>query len=288
MILCEVQSAFQIRRGWMLWIFLHLRISGTDCLFTVHQPPAASAALGRDVVLPCQLRSSPHVRMGHPPVLYWEHLSHRDCPKLWPVSEGYKGRVERLDNNSQSANMSILLKHVQWADAGKYQCKLSIHPEKMRSFRKKGNETLLTVYDNLTFNLSKHNHSLLLCEVNVSHKPGCVLSVLHNGCRLPTVASARGPGAGSANVTLSERVSLRGAGKYECWLHVNQEVVAKSVLHYQPPGPGGGGENVTTCSSMLSGVVVVSPEPWLLYVGLLLVPITFLLGILTARVLCKA
>lgn len=39
---------------------------------------------------------------------------------------------------------------------------------------------------------------------------------------------------------------------------------------------------------LILGLVVVFPEPWLLYIALLLVPITFLLGILTSRVLLKS
>lgn len=67
--------------------------------------------------------------------------------KLWPPSENYQGRVERLSKNKTSTNMSVLLKNVQWADAGLYLCKISIlNPETNKRYKIKGNTTLLLLH----------------------------------------------------------------------------------------------------------------------------------------------
>lgn len=85
--------------------------------------------------------------MVTPPVLYWVYLTQdsTDNPRLWMPSEKYDGRVELLDNNPNTSSKSILLKNVQWADSGKYQCKVSVITEGDR-FRRRGNDTLLMVY----------------------------------------------------------------------------------------------------------------------------------------------
>lgn len=81
-------------------------------------------------------------------------------------------------------------------------------------------------------NLTDRSDCRLQCEVNVTRGPGRVLSILHNGRRLPTAAG--GGGAGSAHVVLSGNVSLTEAGEYECQLHVNDELVTRSVFHHRP------------------------------------------------------
>lgn len=127
--------------------YFHGSFSGTRSLVTVHQPPVLTAALGNDVILPCQLEVSNDEKMLTPPVLYWVHLTQdKENPRLWTPSEKYDQRVELLEKNPNSSNKSVLLKNVQWADNGKYLCKLSITTERHKSFRRKGNETLLMVY----------------------------------------------------------------------------------------------------------------------------------------------
>ena len=124
-------------------------LSGSCCLVTVHQPPVITAALGHDVIMPCQLNLSPDETLLTVPVLYWTLISQdAEEHRLWEPSEVYEGRVQLLDENLNSLNKSILLRNVQWADNGKYECKLSVITETKR-FRSKGNETLLTVYGNL-------------------------------------------------------------------------------------------------------------------------------------------
>ncbi|XP_026226123.1 uncharacterized protein LOC113169156 [Anabas testudineus] len=287
------QSLILNKWGWTSWMFLYFMVLGTRSLVTVHQPPVITAALGHDVIMPCQLRLTADEKMVKLPVLYWLYAPHADNVKVWEPSETYTGRVDLLDQNEKSSNKSILLKSVRWADSGKYLCKLSVFTEKEKSFRRKGNETLLMVYDNIIINLTNHNDSRLQCEVNVSGEPGFVLSIIHNECKLPTVGSGqRDAVTTQPYVTLSESVSLMGVGKYECQLHLKDRLVTKSIFHYHVTVSGedsDAGNNVSTiCSTTLSGLVVVFPEPWLLYIALLLVPITFLLGILTARVLCKS
>lgn len=88
----------------------------------------------------------------------------------------------------------------------------------------------------MTVHLTGHNNSLLRCEVNVTWDPGFVLSVLYDGCKLQPVDSAplRDTGAALPYVTLSETVSLRSEGEYECQLHLNEQLITKSIFNYQP------------------------------------------------------
>ncbi|XP_070692058.1 uncharacterized protein [Pempheris klunzingeri] len=260
-------------KKWTQWMFLYFMVSGTRSLVEVHQPPVLTTPLGHDVVLPCQFTLSHNERMVTPPVLYWMCSSQNtDNARMWPISDKYEGRVALLDNNRSSSNKSIILKNVQWADSGKYLCKMSITTEREKSFRKRGNETLLMVYDTMIFNLSCHNDSLLWCEANVTRDSRFVLSIFLDGCRLPTASSARGDAAAALPyATLSEATTLSRGGKYECQLHLNNELITKSFFHYHPPEPS----------------EAVFPEPWCLYAALLLVPATILLSLLTSWLLCR-
>ncbi|KAI4810873.1 hypothetical protein KUCAC02_013800 [Chaenocephalus aceratus] len=83
----------------------------------------------------------------------------------------------------------------------------------------------------------------------------------------PTVGSAPGEAdAALPFISLSETVPLRGKGEYECQLHLNKDLVTKSIFRYQTPEPN----------------VMLFPEPWFLYGALLLVPFTILLALITA------
>lgn len=127
-------------------------VSGTCSLVTVHQPPVLTTALGHDVVMPCQLNLSHDDKMVTPPVLYWVYLSEdTENARVWTPSEKYKERVHLLDNDLYSSNKSISLKNVQWADSGKYLCKVSVATKRDERFRRKGNETLLMVYGKYEF-----------------------------------------------------------------------------------------------------------------------------------------
>ncbi|GAA6220456.1 uncharacterized protein LOC108899596 isoform X2 [Lates japonicus] len=263
-------NLFLMKWGWTAWMFLYFMISGTHPLITVHQPPVLTAALGKDLIMPCHLNLSNEEKMMARPVLYWVY---NDNEKLWVPSEKYKRRVDLLDSDPL-LNKSIRLKNVQWADNGKYLCKVSVTMAGGKSFRMKGNGTLVMVYDTMTFGLTSHNDSLLQCEVNVTQEPGLVLSIFHNECKPQTVDSASGDtDAGLPYVTLSETIPLRGGGKYECQLHLNEDLIVKSIYHYPPPVAGKDGRNVLTAHP------TTSPEPWFLYVALLLVPTTILLGL---------
>ncbi|XP_044064235.1 uncharacterized protein LOC122881741 isoform X2 [Siniperca chuatsi] len=289
-ILSEMHHSLKVTKwGWIQWPFLYFMVPGACSLVTVHQPPVLTTALGHDVVMPCTIFHNE--TMLTPPVLYWMYLTQNTAnSRLWIPSEKYEGRVDLLDNNANSFNKSILLKNVQWADSGKYLCRLSIITENDR-FRRKGNETLLMVYDTMIFNLTSHNDSLLWCQVNVTLDPGFVLSIFHDGCKLQTVDSAPGDAVTALPyVTLSEAVSLRSGGKYECQLHLDKDLITKSIFHYHPPAEEGEEpENVSvTLSITVSEHVVGFPEPWFLYVGLLLVPFTILMGLVTALLMCRS
>ncbi|XP_060937949.1 uncharacterized protein LOC133014700 [Limanda limanda] len=252
-------------------------VSGSCCLVTVHQPPVITAALGHDVIMPCQLSLSPDETLVTA-VLYWVTQDAEEH-KLWKPSEIYEGRVQLLDENPKSLNKSIILKKVQWADNRKYCCKLSITTETTKSFRSIGNKTLLTIYDAMTFNLTAHNDSLLRCEINVTQDSGFVLSIVKNGSKTQSVDSAPGvPAVARPYVTLSVTISLRGGGKYECQLHLNKDLITKSIFHL----PGNDPE-----SESESEGVVEYPEPWVLYAALLLVPVPFLL-VLVPALLCRS
>ncbi|XP_029307847.1 uncharacterized protein LOC115021492 isoform X2 [Cottoperca gobio] len=224
--------------------------------------------------MPCHLNLSHDEKMLTPPVLYWIYLTTdgTDNPRVWIPSEKYEGRVDTLDNNPNTSNKSIRFKNVQWADSGRYLCKLSINTKRDKSFRKKGNETLLMVYDTMTFNPTGHNDSLLSCEVNVTRDPGLVLSIFHDGFKLQPVGSAPGKGGTALPfVTLSETVSPRSKGEYECQLHLNKDLLTKSIFRYNLPEPN----------------VKLFPEPWFLYTALLLVPFVILLGLISATLMCR-
>ncbi|XP_038566688.1 uncharacterized protein LOC119897176 isoform X1 [Micropterus salmoides] len=272
------------------WMFLYFMVSGTCCLVTVHQPPVLTTALGDDVMMPCQLNISHSEKMVTLPVLYWVYVTQGPVrTKVWFPSGRYEGRVDLLDNNANSSNKSIHLKNVHWADSGKYLCKLSMTTQKAKSFRKIGDGTFLLVHDTMMFNLTSHNDSLLWCEVNVTQDPRLVLSIFHDGHKLQTVESALGENVTALPyVTLSEAVSLRSAGKYECQLHLNKDLITKSIFHYHPSEEDGYAKNVSvTCPTTTSGVEMF-PEPWAMYIGLLLVPITILLGLVITLPMCRS
>ncbi|KAM7421375.1 hypothetical protein PAMA_015489 [Pampus argenteus] len=245
------------------WMLLYFMVSGTYSLITVHQPPLLTAAQGHDVIMPCQLNLSNNEKMVSPPVLYWIYNS-----KMYVLSDTkYAGRAHPLDNNTDASNKSFLLKDVQWTDSGKYLCKLSISTEG-KSFRERGNETLLIVYDTMLFNLIGHNDSQLQCKINVTRDPRMVLSIIHNGCKVQTAEKAV---TALPYVTLSETISLKDGGKYECQLHLDKNLITKSTFHWHPHEPD----------------VVVCPQPWFLYAALLLVPTTVLLVLVIAVIYRK-
>ncbi|XP_042280719.1 uncharacterized protein LOC121906110 [Thunnus maccoyii] len=250
-------SVILMKWGRTQWMFIYFMVSGTHSEVTVHQPPLLTAALGHDVIMPCRLSLSNNEKMLITPVLYWMYNS---TLKVMPTSDKYKERVHTLDNTN-SSDKSILLKNVMWADSGKYLCKLSITTED-QSFRKKGNETLLIIHDTMFFNLTSHNDSQLQCEVNVTRDPRIVLSIFHDGCKFQTVNNAV---TALPYNTLSETISLKGRGKYECQLHLNEDLIMKSIFHWHSPEPD-----------------VVFPEPWFLYMAMLLVPIIILLCLVIA------
>lgn len=268
-------------------MYLYFMVSGTCSLVTVHQPPVLTTALGHDVIMPCHLNLSHDEKMVTPPVLYWLCLTHNNTNngRLWSHSEKYKGRVDLLDNDPNSSNKSIVFKNVQWADGGKYLCKLSITTQRDKSFRRKGNETLLRVYDTVIFSLTSHNDSLLRCEVNVTRDPGFALSIFHDGCKLQPVDSAPGDAGAAALlfVTLSETISVQSKGEYECRLQLNGDLITKSIFQYHPPAADDGGDAV---KNILLTCPTVS-EPWLLYLALLLVPITILLALIVALLIYR-
>ncbi|XP_044215065.1 uncharacterized protein LOC122987316 [Thunnus albacares] len=208
--------------------------------------------------MPCRLNLSHDEKMMTTPVLYWMYKSKE---QLVPLSDKNKERVQILDDSKNSSDKSILLKNVTWADSGKYLCKLSITTEKDGSFRKNGSESLLIVYDTMFFNLTSHNDSQLQCEVNVTRDPRIVLSIVHDGCKFPAESNDV---TALPYDTLSETISLKGRGKYECQLHLNEDLIMKSS-YWHPPEPD-----------------VVPPEPWFLYVALLLVPTIILLCLIIA------
>ncbi|KAK1895672.1 Junctional adhesion molecule-like [Dissostichus eleginoides] len=223
---------------WTQRLFLYFMVSGTNSLVTVYQPPVLTAALGHDVIMPCQLSLTDDERIQTPPVLYWMFLAEGSSDEsiVWSYSENYTGRTECLDNDQNSSNKSILFKNVQWADSGRYLCKLSIKNNN-KSFRRKGNKTFLMIYDTMIFNPMV---TMTLCSGEAD-------------AALPFIS-------------LSETVPLRGKGEYECQLHLNKDLVTKSIFHYQTPEPN----------------VMLFPEPWFLYGALLLVPFTILLALITA------
>ncbi|XP_037310277.2 nectin-4-like isoform X2 [Pungitius pungitius] len=260
------------RWGWTQLIIFCFMITGTRCLVTVDQPPLLTAALGDNVSLPCFIHLSPDETMVILPVLYWEYYKNRTSKnfyKLWIPSEEYTGRVDLADKGRNTSDKSVVLRDVRWEDSGTYLCKLSITTRR-GSFRSRGNKTLLNVYDTMAFNATAHNGSLLSCEVNVTYDPRLVLSISLNGYPLrPNDSSRVNAKEAHPFVTLSETVPLSIHGEYVCELHLNRDLITKSVLHHPPPERG------------------EFPEPWLLYVSLLLVPIVVLLSLLTALLVCR-
>lgn len=122
-------------------------LSGAFSLVTVHQPAVLSAALGQDIIMPCELRLQDEKLLSQP-ILYWWKLNEMaaDFIRLIPSQTPNNSRATLLDNNGMSTNKSMILKSVQWADSGKYRCKLSLHTERNGNFRQKGDTTSLVVY----------------------------------------------------------------------------------------------------------------------------------------------
>nr|XP_024660069.1 uncharacterized protein LOC112435591 [Maylandia zebra] len=237
--------------------------------------------------MPCELRLQDEKLLSQP-ILYWWKLNEMaaDFIRLIPSQTPNNSRATLLDNNGMSTNKSMILKSVQWADSGKYRCKLSLHTERNGNFRQKGDTTSLVVYGATVFNVTKHAPCMLGCEVSVTRDAGFSLHIFHNGRRLQNVTSAPGDAdAALPYVTLSETVPLWSRGKYECQLHLRDDVITKSIFHSNLSEVGEGDKNEsTTCSSARHGVY---PEPWFLYVALLLVPVTVLIGLLSAMLMCR-
>ncbi|XP_024858616.1 uncharacterized protein LOC112449943 [Kryptolebias marmoratus] len=246
---------------WSLWIcFLH---SGSVAVISVNQPPEVTVALGHDAVLPCDFQASPDETITATPVLYW----FTDSDDLLKSDGKYAGRVHRLDQNSESENKSIVLKRVQWSDSKKYECKGSFTTRQRGSFRKTGNLTSLIVYGSMTFNLSSHNASLLRCEVLVSQRSSLVLSVSQDRCLLQSVA-LDAERLQQTQVRLSQEVHLERGGNYECQLRLGTRLLTRSFFHTSVPADSGR-----------------HPEPWVLYVSLLLVQTFILLVLLVITLL---
>lgn len=116
-------------------------ILGVSTIIVVIQPPVLITTLGSDVIIPCHLSSDD---MVNPPILYWEY---QDGTKLWPPSDKFLERVDRMDKNEQSLNKSIVFRTVQWVDSGNYLCKLSILTTGRKNrYRIMGNKTQLLIY----------------------------------------------------------------------------------------------------------------------------------------------
>ncbi|XP_029928040.1 uncharacterized protein LOC115373681 isoform X2 [Myripristis murdjan] len=272
----ELHHSSALEKCGMRWIFIYFMLSGIHSLITVHQDPVVVTSLDDDVTLPCELTLSREERLTKVPVLYWEYLKSEQpgmWPKVWPASENYMGRVERLDNDFNSTNKSIRFKSVRWEDSGMYQCKLSIHTARGGSERKKGSGTLLLVHDIISLNTTAEGDRWLQCAVRVSRDPGFVLSVFHVGSKqiLKNVSTPLETCDANTSlyVTLSLTVPLTKSGTFECRLHLNSTQKTKETFHY----------NLTDGQKMY-------PEPWLLYASMLLVPVTLLLAISTVW-LCR-
>ncbi|KAM4580596.1 uncharacterized protein PAE49_005385 isoform 2-T2 [Odontesthes bonariensis] len=271
-------SLVMTKWGWTPWMLL-FTLSGSLSLVTVYQPPVLAAARGGDVTMHCELRLSQNEIILNSPVLYWLFLeeANTENSQLWNPSAAYKERVRLLDDEQKSLNKSILLRNVQWADSGRYQCKLSVTIQGSGSFRRSGNQTTLKVYEPIVFTLSGHNDSLLRCEVNATQDAGFALTVTRDGFILQT-DSAEGVVEARPYVTLSETASVRGRGEYECQLRLGKDLITKSIFHAnRPAGESGGAEDRAAES--------VHPEPWILYSALLLVPVVVLLSLLISMLM---
>eukprot|EP00064_Thunnus_orientalis_P012103 superscaffoldBa00001816_g12137 len=139
---------------------------------------------------------------------------------------------------------------------GKYECQLHLNEDLIMQ------SSYWHPPDTMFFNLTSHNDSQLQCEVNVTRDPRIVLSIVHDGWKFQTVNNAV---TALPYNTLSETISLKGRGKYECQLHLNEDLIMKSIFHWHSPEPD-----------------VVFPEPWFLYMAILLVPIIILLCLVIA------
>lgn len=137
---CDTKDKKMFNQHHFLIYSIYL-ILGVSTLIIVHQPPVLITALGNDVIMPCHLSTND---MVSPPILYWVN---QDGTKLWPPSDKFQDRVDRMDENEQSLNKSIVFRNVQWVDSGNYLCKLSVlTTERKNRYRIKGNETQLLIY----------------------------------------------------------------------------------------------------------------------------------------------
>ncbi|MEQ2301666.1 hypothetical protein AMECASPLE_038395 [Ameca splendens] len=111
------------------------------------------------------------------------------------------------------------------------------------------------------------------------------LSVIKDGCVLQSSDSAAGRVMNQGIVTLSQTVSLRGGGKYECQLQLRDDLITTSTFYSKPTAAGEDRENATAACSPVISNLEQYPEPWFLYVSLLLVPILFLLTLATCMLM---
>lgn len=113
-----------------------------DCLpgvlpeAVVQQPPVVSAAVGEDVLLPCELQLSSESLMTTP-VFYWS---------LWRGTEKVEVRPPNQSDAQTPTNQPLLLRGVSWAHGGSYLCKVSLRTRPKGSYRTNGKKTTLLLY----------------------------------------------------------------------------------------------------------------------------------------------
>lgn len=229
---------------------------------TVTQSPSVVVSrLSHNATLACRFSHTPDQGVTGV-ILYWYHTGpNKQDLYAFPDSQArpeYKNRVVALDRSRTSEDKSVVLQNATWRDSQRYRCMLS-YETLQQPQRKRGEGVLLLLHDSMTFDLAPGMVSKLLCSVKVSPDPGFRLSVFRDGVHVQT-AQNHTP---APHVTLSLLVPV--AHNMECQLNHSSGFILSKTYSIQP-----------------------LPEPVLLYVAILLVPVIVLVISLTAHLIMKS
>ncbi|XP_072316945.1 uncharacterized protein [Eucyclogobius newberryi] len=287
-LLCVFSGLSNVKMKWAIRIFMiDLLVSGVCSGVSIEQPLVITASLGQDVTFPCLLKVSGDDTLTIPPVLYWL-FKKEDQEKMLHPSREYEHRVARLDQQQKALNLSIRFKDVQWEDRGEYLCKVSVTTQQRGSFREKGRATELLLYDEILFQTSGLNSSVLQCGVHVSPHPGFELSSSSGGQTLNSTSVL--DTTSSLHVTLFQSIAFGSRQKYQCSLYFNGELISSSTFLNPLSGDGGLVDETGTFSGNVSVSEEKYPEPWFLYSGLILVQVVLLSAltiVMLSQICCR-
>ncbi|KAL4657631.1 hypothetical protein GN956_G5031 [Arapaima gigas] len=246
----------------ILSVFLQLHEGCSSQISVIQEPSAVVSEIEKNVTLNCLFTHTPD-QMVTGPILYW-YYGNDELLYPHPIPQ-YKNRVIVLNPDRNSSNRSILLLSVQWVDRRKYHCMLS-YEKSGQGARTRGKGVTLLLYGPMTFNVSSESQNSLVCNITVSPHDGFHLAVLCGGLEV-----AQGQRHVYSKFTVLSAVVHEGV-ECECQLSLNSSMVLT--------------RSYTRKSKDVSSEEL--PQPVMLYVAILLIPILITVIIAIAELIFEA